>query len=116
MQVTVAKEKMFSRAHFLLTLGTLDANSPPQRKDVDNDFFLLFSVVDENLSWHIDENIVTYCSDPTSVDKEDEAFQESNRMHGKLGEGGHTMTLKTDRSPLGLAFGGYFHIFHKKEK
>ncbi|XP_045652197.1 LOW QUALITY PROTEIN: hephaestin-like, partial [Ursus americanus] len=61
--------------------GTLDANSPPQRKDVDNDFFLLFSVVDENLSWHIDENIVTYCSDPTSVDKEDEAFQESNRMH-----------------------------------
>ncbi|XP_027982390.1 hephaestin isoform X5 [Eumetopias jubatus] len=61
--------------------GTLDGNSPPQRKDVDNDFFLLFSVVDENLSWHIDENIVTYCSDPTSVDKEDEAFQESNRMH-----------------------------------
>ncbi|XP_030883878.1 hephaestin [Leptonychotes weddellii] len=61
--------------------GTLDGNSPPQRKDVDNNFFLLFSVVDENLSWHIDENIVTYCSDPTSVDKEDEAFQESNRMH-----------------------------------
>nr|XP_055194401.1 hephaestin isoform X6 [Nyctereutes procyonoides] len=61
--------------------GTLDGNSPPQRKDVDNDFFLLFSVVDENLSWHIDENIATYCSDPTSVDKEDEAFQESNRMH-----------------------------------
>nr|XP_025843440.1 hephaestin isoform X2 [Vulpes vulpes] len=61
--------------------GTLDGNSPPQRKDVDNDFFLFFSVVDENLSWHIDENIATYCSDPTSVDKEDEAFQESNRMH-----------------------------------
>uniref|UniRef100_A0A8C8XLP7 ferroxidase n=1 Tax=Panthera leo TaxID=9689 RepID=A0A8C8XLP7_PANLE len=62
--------------------GTLDGNSPPQRKDVDSYFFLLFSVVDENLSWHIDENIVTYCSDPASVDKEDEAFQESNRMHG----------------------------------
>ncbi|XP_059012784.1 hephaestin-like [Mustela lutreola] len=61
--------------------GTLDENSPRQRKDVDNDFFLFFSVVDENLSWHIDENIVTYCSDPTSVDKEDAAFQESNRMH-----------------------------------
>ncbi|XP_047699911.1 hephaestin isoform X6 [Prionailurus viverrinus] len=61
--------------------GTLDGNSPPQRKDVDSYFFLLFSVVDENLSWHIDENIVTYCSDPASVDKEDEAFQESNRMH-----------------------------------
>uniref|UniRef100_A0ABI7X3V3 ferroxidase n=1 Tax=Felis catus TaxID=9685 RepID=A0ABI7X3V3_FELCA len=61
--------------------GTLDGHSPPQRKDVDSYFFLLFSVVDENLSWHIDENIVTYCSDPASVDKEDEAFQESNRMH-----------------------------------
>ncbi|KAF6390130.1 hephaestin [Rhinolophus ferrumequinum] len=61
--------------------GTLDGNSPPRRQDVDNYFFLLFSVVDENLSWHIDYNIATYCSNPSSVDKEDEAFQESNRMH-----------------------------------
>nr|KAF6435569.1 hephaestin [Rousettus aegyptiacus] len=61
--------------------GTLDSNSPPRRQDVDNYFFLLFSVVDENLSWHIDENIATYCSDPASVNKEDEAFQESNKMH-----------------------------------
>uniref|UniRef100_A0A2K6FGN3 Ceruloplasmin n=1 Tax=Propithecus coquereli TaxID=379532 RepID=A0A2K6FGN3_PROCO len=61
--------------------GALSGNSPPRRQDVDHDFFLLFSVVDENLSWHLDENIATYCSDPASVDKEDEAFQESNRMH-----------------------------------
>ncbi|XP_045394067.1 hephaestin isoform X3 [Lemur catta] len=61
--------------------GALNGNSPPQRQDVDHDFFLLFSVIDENLSWHLDENIATYCSDPASVDKEDEAFQESNRMH-----------------------------------
>ncbi|XP_004439959.1 PREDICTED: hephaestin isoform X3 [Ceratotherium simum simum] len=61
--------------------GTLDGNSIPRRQDVDNNFFLLFSVIDENLSWHIDENIFTYCSDPASVDKEDEAFRESNRMH-----------------------------------
>ncbi|XP_008047512.1 hephaestin isoform X3 [Carlito syrichta] len=61
--------------------GALDRKSPPRRQDVDHDFFLLFSVVDENLSWHLDENIATYCSDPASVDKEDEAFQESNRMH-----------------------------------
>ncbi|KAB0345186.1 hypothetical protein FD754_022112 [Muntiacus muntjak] len=61
--------------------GTLDGSFPPRRQDVDNDFFLLFSVVDENLSWHINENIATYCSDPASVDKEDEDFQESNRMH-----------------------------------
>ncbi|XP_017900578.1 PREDICTED: hephaestin isoform X2 [Capra hircus] len=61
--------------------GTLDGSFPPRRQDVDNDFFLLFSVIDENLSWHINENIATYCSDPASVDKEDEDFQESNRMH-----------------------------------
>ncbi|KAG8508338.1 Hephaestin [Galemys pyrenaicus] len=61
--------------------GTLDGNNPPQRQDVNSDFFLLFSVVDENLSWHIDENINTYCSNPSTVNKEDEAFQESNRMH-----------------------------------
>ncbi|XP_005401633.1 PREDICTED: hephaestin isoform X2 [Chinchilla lanigera] len=61
--------------------GTLDGNSPPQRQDVSHNFFLLFSVVDENLSWHLDENIATYCLDPASVDKEDEAFQDSNRMH-----------------------------------
>ncbi|KAM4799040.1 hephaestin isoform X6 [Urocitellus parryii] len=61
--------------------GTLVGNAPPRRQDVDHSFFLLFSVVDENLSWHLDENIVTYCSDPASVDKEDEAFQDSNRMH-----------------------------------
>ncbi|XP_041500736.1 hephaestin-like [Microtus oregoni] len=61
--------------------GTLDGNSPPQRKDVDRNFFLLFSVIDENLSWYLEDNIAAYCSDPTSVDKEDEDFQESNRMH-----------------------------------
>lgn len=75
---------------FLLVLGTLDGNSPPRRQDVDNSFFLFFSVVDENLSWHIDNNIATYCLDPASVDKDDEAFQESNRMHGELGSSGHT--------------------------
>lgn len=81
---------------FLFVLGTLDGNSPPRRQDVDNSFFLLFSVVDENLSWHINENIATYCSDPVSVDKEDEAFQESNRMHGELGISGHTVSVDCD--------------------
>ncbi|XP_006903188.1 PREDICTED: hephaestin-like [Elephantulus edwardii] len=61
--------------------GVLHGNSSTQRLDVDHDFFLFFSIVDENLSWHLSENIATYCSDPASVDKEDEDFQESNRMH-----------------------------------
>ncbi|XP_014810786.1 PREDICTED: hephaestin isoform X3 [Calidris pugnax] len=41
----------------------------------------MFSVVDENLSWYLDENIALFCADPGSVDKEDEEFQESNKMH-----------------------------------
>ncbi|CAM5140522.1 unnamed protein product [Eretmochelys imbricata] len=52
-----------------------------RRQDVDLDFFLMFSVIDENLSWHLDENIASFCTDPESVDKEDEEFQMSNRMH-----------------------------------
>uniref|UniRef100_A0A8B9NJ83 Plastocyanin-like domain-containing protein n=1 Tax=Accipiter nisus TaxID=211598 RepID=A0A8B9NJ83_9AVES len=55
--------------------------SSQRRQDVDTDFFLMFSVVDENLSWYLDENIALFCTDPGSVDKEDEEFQESNKMH-----------------------------------
>ncbi|KAG8580851.1 hypothetical protein GDO81_007443, partial [Engystomops pustulosus] len=43
------------------------------------EFVLLFSLIDENLSWYLDHNINTYCSDPGSVDKEDEDFMESNK-------------------------------------
>ncbi|XP_056419522.1 ceruloplasmin-like [Hyla sarda] len=43
------------------------------------EFILMFSVVDENLSWYLDDNINTYCSDP--VEKDDEDFIESNKMH-----------------------------------
>uniref|UniRef100_A0A663EWQ2 ferroxidase n=1 Tax=Aquila chrysaetos chrysaetos TaxID=223781 RepID=A0A663EWQ2_AQUCH len=55
--------------------------SSQRRQDVDTDFFLMFSVVDENLSWYLDENIALFCTEPGSVDKEDEEFQESNKMH-----------------------------------
>uniref|UniRef100_W5M0L7 Ceruloplasmin n=1 Tax=Lepisosteus oculatus TaxID=7918 RepID=W5M0L7_LEPOC len=44
-------------------------------------YALLFTVSDENLSWYLDDNIQTYCSAPDKVDKEDEDFQESNKMH-----------------------------------
>uniref|UniRef100_A0A8C7EGX0 Ceruloplasmin n=1 Tax=Nothoprocta perdicaria TaxID=30464 RepID=A0A8C7EGX0_NOTPE len=60
--------------------GILTGNSQ-RRQDVDIDFFLMFSVVDENLSWYLDANIASFCTDPGSVDKEDEEFQESNKMH-----------------------------------
>ncbi|XP_067890110.1 ferroxidase HEPHL1-like [Heterodontus francisci] len=60
--------------------GILD-NVTLERKDVDLDFVLMFSVVDENLSWYLDDNINKYCTMPSSVDKDDEVFQESNKMH-----------------------------------
>uniref|UniRef100_A0A8C4Y3Q2 Ceruloplasmin n=1 Tax=Gopherus evgoodei TaxID=1825980 RepID=A0A8C4Y3Q2_9SAUR len=60
--------------------GALTGTSQ-RRHDVDLDFFLMFCVIDENLSWHLDENIASFCTDPESVDKEDEEFQVSNRMH-----------------------------------
>lgn len=50
-----------------------------QRK-VDRELFLLFSVMDENLSWYLQRNIETYGSDQSDPDNED--FQESNNMHG----------------------------------
>ena len=50
-------------------------------RGVDKEFLALFSVLDENDSWLLDENIKTYCSDPQGVDKEDEVFMESNKMH-----------------------------------
>uniref|UniRef100_A0A672V5Q9 Ceruloplasmin n=1 Tax=Strigops habroptila TaxID=2489341 RepID=A0A672V5Q9_STRHB len=55
--------------------------SSQRRQDVDIDFFLMFSVVDENLSWYLDENIALFCTDPASGNKDDEEFQESNKMH-----------------------------------
>ncbi|XP_029458196.1 hephaestin-like protein 1 isoform X2 [Rhinatrema bivittatum] len=60
--------------------GTL-AGSTLSRTDVDKEFILMYSIVDENDSWYLDENIEKYCSEPGSVNKDDEDFQESNKMH-----------------------------------
>lgn len=58
-------------------------NSQVRRTDVDKDFLLLFSVVNENLSWYLEENIKMFCSDPTGVNPSDPDFQRSNQMNGK---------------------------------
>ncbi|XP_062998189.1 hephaestin [Elgaria multicarinata webbii] len=60
--------------------GTLK-NLSQNRRDMDLDFFLMISVIDENESWHLGENIASFCSEPGTVDEEDEAFKESNKMH-----------------------------------
>ncbi|KTF76328.1 hypothetical protein cypCar_00020492 [Cyprinus carpio] len=63
--------------------GTLD--SKQKRSDVDEDFILMFSVVDENLSWYLEENIKMFCSDQDATNQlknnADEEFRESNLMH-----------------------------------
>uniref|UniRef100_A0A3Q2PTM2 ferroxidase n=1 Tax=Fundulus heteroclitus TaxID=8078 RepID=A0A3Q2PTM2_FUNHE len=50
------------------------------RNDVDQDIYLMFSVVDENLSWYLEENIQR-CIDPDGVSMDDPDFEESNLMH-----------------------------------
>ncbi|KAM9321158.1 ferroxidase HEPHL1 [Gastrophryne carolinensis] len=59
--------------------GTLDSSS--NRLDVNKDFVMMFSVVDENMSWYLEENIQAHCSQPDTVNPEDEDFEESNKMH-----------------------------------
>lgn len=53
-------------------------------KHIDAEFILMFSVMDENLSWYLEDNIKTYCSEPSKVHKDDEDFQESNKMHCEI--------------------------------
>ena len=72
-----------------MTAGILkETNEPVQslkesaRNDVDQDVFLMFNVVDENMSWYLDDNIQR-CGDPAGVDPEDPEFEESNLMHGE---------------------------------
>lgn len=50
---------------------------------MDREFVIMFTLVDENQSWYLDENIRHFCTDPDSVDKEDAVFQRSNKMHGE---------------------------------
>ncbi|XP_043730122.1 ceruloplasmin isoform X1 [Cervus elaphus] len=62
--------------------GSLDEE---KEKNIDKEFVVMFSVVDENLSWYLEENIKTYCSEPEKVEKDNEDFQESNRMYSVNG-------------------------------
>lgn len=66
---------------FFLLSGALD-RSGIHRLDVDKEYFLMFSVVDENLSWYFNDNIRSLSSNAADL-IEDEDFQESNLMHCK---------------------------------
>uniref|UniRef100_A0A8C7JXZ2 Hephaestin n=1 Tax=Oncorhynchus kisutch TaxID=8019 RepID=A0A8C7JXZ2_ONCKI len=60
--------------------GTLDVYGD---KAADYSYVLMFTVSDENMSWYLDDNIKTYCTQQSTAanNKDDEAFQESNLMH-----------------------------------
>ncbi|KAE8293886.1 Ceruloplasmin [Larimichthys crocea] len=52
-----------------------------EQKNYNKEFHLMATVFDENLSWYLDDNIRTFTTAPTTVNKEDEGFMESNKMH-----------------------------------
>ncbi|XP_078513094.1 ferroxidase HEPHL1 isoform X2 [Lissotriton helveticus] len=52
---------------------------------INKEFYLLFTVFDENLSWLFEKNIDMFAKDPLNIDREDEIFQESNKMHSVNG-------------------------------
>lgn len=52
------------------------------QKGVDKEFFLLFTVLDENKSWYSNANQATAMLDPQLLSEDVKGFQDSNRMHG----------------------------------
>jgi hypothetical protein len=60
--------------------GLLGADGLPM--GIDREFVLYLLVGDENQSHYLDYNIKTFCYKPDTVDPEDDAFIESNLMHG----------------------------------
>lgn len=58
-----------------------EANSDGTPKGVDQEFVTMFSVMNENNSPYIDKNIQTFVQSPSSVDKDNDEFHESNLMH-----------------------------------
>lgn len=69
---------------FYLTLisiiqGSL-TNDGSRVKNVDREYPIYFSVIDENLSWYLRENIKNFANS-SLVNVEDEDFMESNKMN-----------------------------------
>lgn len=83
---SIPSKAFFIAFLFVCNLGTADETSI-EGTGAANAFALMFSIVDENFSWYLDENIKTFCLEPATVDKEDERFQTSNRMHGEPDSG-----------------------------
>ncbi|XP_077990958.1 hephaestin-like protein [Glandiceps talaboti] len=62
--------------------GSVDADNRDVRisssADVNHEFFLMIMVVDENLSWYLQDNINEFCSNPNTTNLSDYGFIYSN--------------------------------------
>lgn len=58
----------------MLVTGRGAARADGTPKDIDREFIVSFHEVDENESWHLEENIQTYTSDPASVNRWETQF------------------------------------------
>lgn len=58
-----------------------EANPDGTPKGIDKEFVTMYAVMNENNSPYIDYNIDKFTKDPSSVNTDDEDFQESNLMH-----------------------------------
>lgn len=52
------------------------------QKGMDKEFFLLFTVFDENMSWYSNANQAAGMLDSRLLSEDVEGFQDSNQMHG----------------------------------
>ncbi|XP_067402211.1 coagulation factor V isoform X2 [Emydura macquarii macquarii] len=57
----------------------LDKRGVQNKADVEQQ--TVFAVFDENKSWYLEDNIKQYCSNPSSVKRDDPKFYRSNVMH-----------------------------------
>ncbi|XP_005294581.2 coagulation factor V-like [Chrysemys picta bellii] len=57
----------------------LDKRGVQKKADVEQQ--AVFAVFDENKSWYLEDNIKQYCSNPSSVKRDDPKFYRSNVMH-----------------------------------
>ncbi|XP_054829406.1 coagulation factor V [Eublepharis macularius] len=57
----------------------LDKKGVQNKADVEQ--HAVFAVFDENKSWYLEDNIKQYCSDPSTVKRDDPKFYKSNVMH-----------------------------------
>lgn len=81
--VSLCTNSIVYREVFLLRLSYLHLIVLILQKGVDKEFYLFPTVFDENESLLLDENIRMFTTAPDLVNKEDEDFQESNKMHCK---------------------------------